>query len=76
MLFRAFAVFVLALAVSGCASHAGPYVTNISSDGRGGLTVEKCMTRFDPWMYTVANEQCTSTNLRMGQEPQATAKKE
>ncbi|OMG67260.1 hypothetical protein AUR61_002760 [Stutzerimonas balearica] len=54
-------IFVL----SGCASKAGPFVTSISSDGRGGLIVEKCMAKFDPWMSTVNNDNCTSTTMRI-----------
>lgn len=52
-------------AISGCASKAGPFVTSISSDGRGGLIVEKCMAKFDPWMSTVNNDDCTSTTMRI-----------
>jgi len=52
-----------------CVSHAGPFVTNISSDGRGGLVVEKCMARFDPWTSTVTNDACTSLNLPGSQPP-------
>lgn len=70
-------VWVIAvLWLMGCASHAGPYVTNISSDGRGGLNVEKCMAKFDPWMSTVNNDQCASTNIRVGQETPAAKAKE
>lgn len=52
-------------AITGCASKAGPFVTSISSDGRGGLIVEKCMAKFDPWMSTVNNDDCTSTTMRI-----------
>ncbi len=53
------------LALAGCASRAGPFVTSISSDGNGGLVVEKCMAKFDPWMSTVNNDNCTSTNITL-----------
>ena len=56
-------VALLAFILVGCASRAGPFVTNISSDGRGGLVVEKCMAKFDPWMSTVNNDNCTSTRI-------------
>lgn len=56
----------LLLVVSlGCASTAGPFVTNISSDGNNGLTIEKCMAKFDPWMSTVSNTECTNTSLKL-----------
>jgi len=59
-------VFIIVIGVSGCASRAGPFVTSISSDGKNGLIVEKCMAKFDPWMSTVNNDNCTSTNVRLG----------
>jgi hypothetical protein len=49
----------------GCASTAGPFITNISSDGDDGLVIEKCMARFDPWMSTVSNTQCTQTPIKL-----------
>jgi hypothetical protein len=54
-----------AVIISGCSSRAGPFVTGISSDGRGGLIVEKCMAKFDPWMSTMNNDNCTSTAMRV-----------
>ena len=53
------------IVISGCSSRAGPFVTSISSDGRGGLIVEKCMAKFDPWMSTVNNDNCTSTTMQV-----------
>jgi hypothetical protein len=53
------------LVSGGCASTAGPFVTSISSDGDDGLVVEKCMAKFDPWMSTVSNTECRSTNLHL-----------
>jgi type IV secretion system protein VirB7 len=51
----------------GCTSQAGPYVTNISSDGRGGLTVEKCMMVLNRSITTVENSNCTNTNIALTQ---------
>lgn len=60
---------LLLLLASGCvgATHAGPFVTNISSDGRGGVIVEKCMAKYDPNVGAVTNDQCTTTTLRLDQ---------
>jgi type IV secretion system protein VirB7 len=59
-------VFVaLAVVLAGCASKAGPFVTNISSDGRGGLVVEKCMVRLDRTISTVESSDCTNTNITL-----------
>lgn len=60
------ACIVLATIITaGCSSKAGPFVTNISSDGRGGLTVEKCMVRLDRTINTVESSDCTNTSLTL-----------
>ena len=61
---KLFFVF-LVFAMFGCASQAGPFVTNISSDGRGGLTVEKCMVRLDRMINTVESSNCTNTLINL-----------
>ena len=48
---------------TGCVSTAGPFVTNISSDGRGGLVVEKCMVTYNDFNSTLENTDCTSTTI-------------
>lgn len=60
------ALFALG-SLQGCISRAGPYVTNISNDGDGFITVERCMAKFDPWMSTVTNDSCHSTHIRLSQ---------
>lgn len=59
----------VAVAVSACTSEAGPFVTNISSDGRGGINVEKCMVKLDRNINTVEASQCTSNNITLSQHP-------
>lgn len=56
---------LLAAVLSGCASQAGPFVTNISSDGRGGLVIEKCMVRLDRMINTVESANCTNTPITL-----------
>lgn len=58
-----------ALAMTGCCSKAGPFVTNISSDGRGGLVVEKCMVRLDRTINTVESSDCTNTSIMLSSIP-------
>jgi len=57
-------VVLLALAIftGGCTT-AGPYVTNISSDGRDGLNVEKCAVKLNAFMGVVSTSDCTSQHL-------------
>lgn len=50
--------------LTGCTS-AGPYVTNISSDGRNGLNIEKCSVEMNAWTATVSNSECTSQNVKL-----------
>lgn len=59
-------LIALALSMSSCASTAGPYVTSISSDGDGGLIVEKCMVKYDRFSAAVSSSDCHSSNMRMG----------
>lgn len=61
---RNFFVFGLIAALAGCTT-AGPYVTNISSDGRNGLNVEKCAVKLNAFMGTVSTTECTTQNLQL-----------
>ena len=51
-------------ALGGCTT-AGPYVTNISSDGRNGLNIERCAVKLNAFMGTVSTTECTSQNLQL-----------
>lgn len=51
------------LALSSC-STAGPFVTNISNDGNGGITVEKCMAHFNP-MGFINTSDCTNSTVHL-----------
>lgn len=57
-------ILAAALALSACTT-AGPYVTNISSDGAYGLTVEKCSVHMNAFMGTVSTGDCTSQNIKL-----------
>lgn len=58
-------IVVAVAALAGCASQAGPFVTNISSDGKGGIVVEKCMVRLDRMINTVESANCTNTPIAL-----------
>ena len=59
-------LWVLALAgFTGC-STAGPFVTSISSDGNGGLIVEKSLVEFNYFMGTISNQKATTTTIYLG----------
>lgn len=57
-------LFSLLLFSTGCTT-AGPFVTSISSDGRGGLIVEKSMVKFNSFTGTVSNENSTTTTIKI-----------
>lgn len=52
-------MLVLVLLIAGC-STAGPYVTNISSDGKGGLVVEKSSVEYNGITGTVGSKSDVS----------------
>lgn len=47
-------VLAMGLVLGGCTS-AGPYITNISSDGRGNLIIEKNTVHFNSFTGTVSS---------------------
>ena len=55
---------LLILLLSAC-TNAGPFVTNISSDGNNGLTIEKCQVHMNAFMGTVSNDACTTTQIKI-----------
>jgi type IV secretion system protein VirB7 len=61
---RAIALVGLAMMVTGCTT-AGPYVTNISSDGNNGLNIEKCAVKLNALMGVVSTAECTSQRIRL-----------
>jgi type IV secretion system protein VirB7 len=50
--------------LTGCSS-AGPYVTNVSSDGNNGLNVEKCSVEFNSFTGTISNTNCSSQHIKL-----------
>ena len=60
------AAFTLVGLCTACTSSAGPFVTNVSSDGHGNLIVEKCMVELQRQISTVQNSNCTTTPIALG----------
>jgi hypothetical protein len=48
----------------GCTT-AGPYVTNISSDGANGLNIEKCKVELNAFLGVVNTGDCSSSSLKL-----------
>ncbi|MBK8102633.1 MAG: membrane lipoprotein lipid attachment site-containing protein [Cellvibrionales bacterium] len=51
-------------AISGC-SNAGPFVTNVSSDGNNGLNIEKCAVHYNSFTGNVSTGQCSTTYIKL-----------
>lgn len=49
--------------LTGCESNAGPFVTNISPDGRGGINVDKCMVKYNRMIAVVEASDCKQNNI-------------
>ena len=49
-------ILIFALILSGC-TYAGPFITNVSQNKDGSLTVEKCMVEHNGW--GIATTHCT-----------------
>lgn len=61
---KKYVMLMLFLLVSAC-TNAGPFVTNISSDGNNGLIIEKCQLHMNAFMGTVSNENCSNTPIKL-----------
>ena len=55
---------LLVMSLTACTT-AGPYVTNISSDGKGGLNIEKCGVYMNGFTGTVSTGECTSQHIQL-----------
>lgn len=59
-------IAILAVALLGCScSTAGPFVTSVSSDGRGNLVIEKSMVQMNAFTGTISNKNPTTTTIRV-----------
>lgn len=55
---------VVTLSLQACTT-AGPYVTNISSDGNMGLNIEKCAVHMNAFTGAVSTGECTTQNIKL-----------
>ena len=67
--FRMLIVVILATIIAGCTT-AGPFVTNISSDGNGNLIVEKTYVKMNAFMGTISNEGGSTTTIKIQEKKQ------
>ena len=65
----------VAITVAGCTTEAGPFVTNISSDGKGNILVQKNTVLVNGFTGTVSSGQNpTQEVIRVVPEPQQQSK--
>jgi hypothetical protein len=62
---KSIALLIISAVLVSCTSKAGPFVTNISSDGAGGIVVEKCMVSLQRQISTMENSDCTNSNIKL-----------
>ena len=60
-------LLLCALMIAGCTT-AGPFVTNISSDGRGGLVIEKARVKLNFWTNGLETSDTTTSNIQLSNE--------
>jgi hypothetical protein len=53
--------------LSGCTT-AGPYVTNISSDGANGLNIEKCKVELNAFLGVVNTGDCINSTIKLSNQ--------
>ena len=58
-----FTILLIILFIGGC-STAGPFVTSISSDGRGNLNIEKAKVNFNGFLGVISTTETTTTNIK------------
>lgn len=55
---------LVSITLSACTT-AGPYVTNISSDGNNGLNIEKCKVELNAFLGVVNTGDCITSNIKL-----------
>ena len=61
-------ISLILITLTGC-STAGPFVTNISSDGRGGLNIEKQKVQYNAFLGIVTTSETTNSNIQLSNPP-------
>ena len=58
-------IIILSLIVLQSCSSAGPFITNISSNGSNGLNIEKCIVKHNGFTNTISNGNCTTQHIQL-----------
>lgn len=60
-------ILALCIGLAGC-STAGPFITNISSDGKGGIVIEKAKARFNSFLGVIDTTETTNYSIQLQEE--------
>ncbi len=63
-MFKKIALVLGVVLISGCTT-AGPFVTSISSDGRGGLIVQKGYAEYNMWLGVMGNKEAGESKIQV-----------
>ncbi len=58
-------IFLFIASTLAACTTAGPYVTNISSDGNNGLNIEKCKVELNAFLGVVNTGDCITNNIKL-----------
>lgn len=58
-------LIMLVFMLVGCATTAGPFVTGISSDGKGGLVIQKGYVEYNQFLGTIANKEAGESSIKL-----------
>jgi len=61
---KIFILSLITIAICGCTT-AGPFVTNISSDGEGGLIIQKGYAEFNYFVGVLGNKEAGESSIKI-----------
>lgn len=61
-LYRLLLGLVFSMMLSGCVT-VGPFVTSVTNDGKGGLTIEKCTLSFGEFFSAPETRACETSQI-------------
>lgn len=64
---RMFIALLAIIGLTGCTT-AGPFITGISSDGRGGLIIQKSFVEYNGFMGTIGNKEAGESTIKISSE--------
>lgn len=57
-------ILIIACLTTACTT-AGPYITNVSSDGANGLNIEKCKVQYNAFLGVISTGDCSTSIIKL-----------